>query len=222
MQILIVEDDTDLASAISDYLVLQGAECDFAYTGAAGLSLALEQRFDVIVLDLMLPKLNGFDVCTELRSQGCFTPVVMLTAAGAEADQLQGFQAGVDDYIAKPCSMPLLWARIQAIYRRDNREPEQLNIDTLQINFEERLAKREGQELKLTPTGWRLLEILSRQSPKVVSRLELEEFAWPDGEEVDPGNFNVQVHQLRKAVDKPFDKKLIHTIVGVGLCLKSK
>ena len=222
MQILIVEDDTDLASAISDYLVLQGAECDFAYTGAAGLSLALEQRFDVIVLDLMLPKLNGFDVCTELRSKGCFTPVVMLTAAGAEADQLQGFQAGVDDYIAKPCSMPLLWARIQAIYRRENREPEQLNIDTLQINFEERQAKREGQELKLTPTGWRMLEILSRQSPKVVSRLELEAFAWPDGEEVDPGNFNVQVHQLRKAVDKPFDKKLIHTIVGVGLCLKSK
>ena len=222
MQILIVEDDLDLAAAISDYLSLQGADCDFAYTGAAGLVLALEQRFDVIVLDLMLPKLNGFEVCQQLRSKGCFTPIVMLTAAGTEADQLEGFQAGVDDYVAKPCTMPLLWARIQAIYRRENRELEQRQIDSLLVNYEERCAKREGQELKLTPTGWRLLEILSRESPKVVSRMALEEFAWPDGEDVDPGNFNVQVHQLRKAVDKPFAYKLIHTVVGVGLCLKRK
>ena len=221
MRVLIVEDDAELAAAMSDYLSLQGVECDFAYHGESGLTLAQERRFDVIVLDLMLPKMRGFEVCEKLRRQGNFTPVLMLTACDANAEQLTGFQAGIDDYVVKPCPMPLLLARLQALHRRDKPQTDQLSIDTLTLYFKERRATREGHEIKLTPTGWKILELLARRSPEVVSRGELEDHAWPD-HEVDTGNFNVQLHQLRKAVDKPFAYPLIHTLVSVGLCLRKK
>ncbi len=221
MRILIVEDDAELAAAMSDYLVLQGAECDFAYSGDAGLMRALECRFDVIVLDLMLPKMRGFEVCEQLRRQGNFTPVLMLTACDTNAEQLTGFQAGIDDYVVKPCPMPLLWARLRALHRRDKPQADKLSVDMLTLYFKELRVTREGREIKLTPTGWRILELLARRSPEVVSRTELEDHAWPDND-VDAGNFNVQLYQLRKAVDKPFSYPLIHTLVGVGLCLRKK
>ncbi len=221
MRVLIIEDEVDLAAAIGDYLTLQGAECDFAYHGESGVVLAQEYRFDVIVLDLMLPKKGGFEVCEQLRREGNDTPVLMLTACDTNAEQLKGFQAGIDDYVVKPCPMPLLWARLQALYRRDQPQTEQLSIDTLAVYFKELRVTREGREIRLTPTGWKILELLARRSPEVVSRAELEDHAWPD-HEVDAGNFNVQLHQLRKAVDKPFAYPLIHTLVGVGLYLRKK
>lgn len=221
MRVLIIEDDAELAAAISSYLELQGAECDFAFNGESALTLTLQEKFDVIILDLMLPKINGFAVCERLRQQGTSTPILMLTASDTQTDQLRGFQSGIDDYVIKPSPMPLLWARLQALHRRHAPSPEQLTVDTLTCYFSEQRATREGQELKLTPTGWRMLELLIRHSPNVVPRLEIEAFAWPDGE-VDSGNFNVQLHQLRKAVDKPFTYPLIHTLVGRGLCLRKK
>jgi len=225
MNVLIIEDEADLAAAIGDYLTLQGAACDFAYQGESGVVLAQSQRFDVIVLDLMLPKKGGFEVCKQLRSEGNNTPVLMLTACDTNTEQLKGFQAGIDDYVVKPCSMPLLWARLQALHRRDSPQTEQLSIDTLTLYLKELRVTREGHEIKLTPTGWKMLELLARRSPEVVSRADLEDHAWPDhapDHEVDAGNFNVQLHQLRKAVDKPFASPLIHTLVGVGLCLRKK
>lgn len=221
MRVLVVEDDAELAAAMSDYLELQGADCDFAYHGASGLALAQECRFDAIILDLMLPRMGGFEVCEQLRKQGIFTPVLMLTACDTNAEQLMGFQAGIDDYVVKPCPMPLLWARLQALHRRDKPQVEKLSVDVLTLYFKEHRVTREGREIKLTPTGWKMLELLARRSPEVVSRAELEDYAWPDND-VDAGNFNVQLHQLRKAVDKPFAYPLIHTLVGVGLCLKKK
>lgn len=221
MRILIIEDDAELAAAISDYLGLQGADCDFAYNGQAGLDMAAELSFDVIILDLMLPRMNGIEVCQNLRQQGCQTPILMLTASDTNTDQLEGFQVGIDDYVIKPCPMPLLWARLQALYRRQNPQVEKLTIADLTVYFAEHRAVRDGHELKLTPTGWKLLEYLARKSPDVVTRPELEDYAWPDGD-VDAGNFNVQLHQLRKAVDKSFSTPLIHTITGVGLCLREK
>lgn len=219
MQVLIVEDDVELAGAIADYLMLQGVECDFAYSGSAGLEMAKDHSFDIIILDLMLPKMNGFSVCRTLRDQGYNTPVLMLTACDTDSDQLEGFQAGVDDYVAKPCAMPLLWARLQAIYRRNNPVSECLNIGPLTLYLKEKRAVREQEELKLSPTGWKMLELLARNSPDVVSRKEIEQQVWPDG--VDSSNFNVQLHILRKVVDKPFERALIHTQIGKGLYLKA-
>lgn len=221
MKVLIIEDDADLAAAMSDYLELQGAECDFAYHGVSGLKLALEGSFDIVILDLMLPRMGGFEVCEQLRQQSVFTPILMLTACDTNAEQLTGFQAGVDDYVVKPCEMPLLWARMQALYRRDAPQTEKLSVGTLTVYFKEHRVTREDHEIKLTPTGWKMLELLVRRSPNVVSRAELEDYAWPDGD-VGTGNFNVQLHQLRKAVDKPFTYPMIHTLVGVGLCIREQ
>ena len=221
MRILIVEDDAELAMAMAGYLELQGAECDFAYQGESGLTLARKCRFDVIILDFMLPRIDGVEVCEQLRRQGVSTPVLMLTACDTSEEQLRGFQAGIDDYVVKPSPMPLLWARLQALHRRGTPHVETLSVDTLACYFKEQRVTREGREIKLTPTGWKMLELLARRSPEVVSRVEIEDYVWPDGD-VDTGNFNVQLHQLRKAVDKPFAYPLIHTLVGRGLCLRRK
>jgi len=219
MHILIIDDDAELAAAMAEFLELKGAQCDFAYQGATGLNMACELQFDVIVLDLMLPKINGFGVCKQLREHGCHTPVLMLTAADTHEEQLEGFNAEVDDFVVKPCPMPILWARLQALYKRNHPQKDSVCVGDLTLYLKEHKAKRSGNELKLTPTGWKILALLMRNSPNVVSRAELEEHIWPDGD-ADPGNFNVQLHQLRKAVDKPYDKPLIHTLVGVGLALR--
>lgn len=223
MHILIIDDDAELAAAMAEFLEFKGAECDFAYQGETGLRLAREFDFDVIILDLMLPKINGFGVCQQLREQGCQMPVLMLTACDTNEEQLEGFNAGVDDYVVKPCSMPLLWARLQVLYKRSNplHLKNILSVGDLTLYLKEHRACRAGDELKLTPTGWKILAMLMRQSPNVVTRAELEDHLWPDGN-VDTGNFNVQLHQLRKAVDKPYKKSMIRTLVGVGLTLRNE
>jgi len=153
MKILIIEDNADLAAAMADYLALQGAECDFAYQGEVGLKMARQNRFDIILLDLMLPKMGGFEVCEQLRQQGNATPVLMQTACDTHADQLSGFEVGIDDYVVKPCPMPLLWARIQALHRRHQPQSEKLTIGELTIYFKERRVTRQEQAIKLTPTA---------------------------------------------------------------------
>jgi DNA-binding response OmpR family regulator len=220
MRILIVEDDAELSVSIAEFLELQGAECDFAYNGLSGVKLAMDSSFDVILLDLMLPKLNGFDACTELRRRGCSTPVLMLTAMGTTEDQLGGFNAGVDDYVVKPCPMPLLWARINSLYRRAKNQRAMQELGPLKIDIESRELKREGQVIALTPTEWRILEILLQYSPKVISRADIEQSVWPN-QEPDQGRLNVHLHALRKAVDKPFSYPLIKTVTGLGLCISA-
>lgn len=219
MRILIVEDDIELSASISEYLELQGVECDFSYNGTSALNLISRINFDVILLDLMLPKLNGYDVCSKLRSSGCSKPIIMLTAMGATEEQLGGFQAGVDDYVVKPCAMPLLWARIQALYKRSQNQQAIQVLGPLTIDIESRQLQREGQPITLTATEWKILEVLLFNSPKIVSRDDIERFVWPD-QEPDKGRLNVHLFALRKAVDKPFPYPLIKTIVGLGLCIK--
>jgi DNA-binding response OmpR family regulator len=220
MRILIVEDDAELSASIAEFLELQGAECDFAYNGLSGVQLVMDSSFDVILLDLMLPKLNGFDVCTELRRRGCSTPVLMLTAMGTTEDQLGGFNAGVDDYVVKPCPMPLLWARINSLYRRAKNQSAMQELGPLKIDIESRELNREGRVITLTPTEWRILEILLQYSPKVVSRADIEQSVWPD-QDPDQGRLSVHLHALRKAVDKPFNYPLIKTVTGLGLCISA-
>lgn len=216
---LIVEDDKDLSLSISEYLEIQGVECDFAYNGKTGLEIGTNGEFDCIILDLMLPKINGFDVCKALREQGCSTPILMLTACDTDTDQLKGFEVGLDDYVTKPCQMSLLWARLQALHRRNNPTVDCFNVGSLSIYPKEHRAERAGQNLKLTPTGWKILELLAKNSPEVVTKVQIEDHIWPN-EHVEIGTLNVHLYLLRKAVDKPFSTTLIHTHVGVGLSLR--
>jgi DNA-binding response OmpR family regulator len=220
MRILIVEDDAELSASIAEFLELQGAECDFAYNGLSGIELAIDLHFEVILLDFMLPKLNGLDACAELRRRGCTTPVLMLTAMGTTEDQLGGFKVGVDDYVVKPCPMPLLWARINALSQRAKNQRAMRELGPLKIDTESRVLERAGQAITLTPTEWSILEILLQHSPKVISRSDIENLVWPD-QEPDKGRLNVHLHALRKAVDKPFSYPLIKTFTGIGLCISA-
>ncbi len=219
MKILIIEDDIELASAFADFLELQQAECDFAYNGVTGLDMAVSNKFDAIILDVMLPRMGGLEVCERLRQQSVITPVLMMTACDTTEDQLAGYRVGIDDYVVKPCPMPLMWAKLQALWKRAQNLSVRLKVGPLVMHVAEHRVTRNGNELKLTPIAWKLLEVLMRQSPKVVARSDLEHAVWPN-EEVDPGNFNVQLHQLRRTVDKHFAYPMIHTVVGVGVCLR--
>jgi DNA-binding response OmpR family regulator len=181
--------------------------------------MACEMKFDVVILDLMLPKINGFSVCQQLRERGCQLPVLMLTAADNDEEQIEGFDSGIDDFVVKPCPMPVLWARLNALTRRNHAKVDKLSVGDLTVYLNEHRAHRAGIDIKLTPTGWKILVLLMQNSPNVVSRSDIEDHVWPDGE-ADAGNFNVQLHQLRKALDKPFATPLIHTLVGVGLVLR--
>lgn len=218
MRVLIVEDDAELATSIAEYLELHNVECDFAYQGESAVELASNQAYDVIVLDLMLPKLSGLGVCSQLRQLGTTTPILMLTAIGTNEDQLAGFRVGVDDYVVKPCPMPLLWARLQALYNRANNQPLRHTISNLEVDLSARKLTRSGQSVELTATEWKIFEVLLKHSPKVVKRTEIEALVWPD-EEPDSGLLNVHLHGLRKALDKPFATPLIKTFVGLGLAL---
>lgn len=221
MRILLVEDDAELSASIAEFLELQGAECDFAYNGQSGVELATSESYEVILLDVMMPKMDGFDACSMLRNRGISTPILMMTAMGTTEDQLNGFRAGVDDYVVKPCPMPLLWARIEALLRRAKNQRALKQLGPLEIDIEARTLSRDGVPITLTPTAWKILEVLLSHSPKVVSRSDIERFIWPD-EEPDQGRLNVHLHALRKAVDQSFEYPLIRTVTGVGVCISDE
>lgn len=218
--VLLVEDDRDLAASIADYLALENIECDHAYHGQAGLLLAEENSYDVILLDLMLPKLDGLSVCIRLRDQGIDTPILMLTARDTLQDKLAGFNAGTDDFLVKPFAMEELIVRIHALSKRRSGQIRTLQVGTLHLDLMQQIAKREDQLLTLTPTSWTLLEILMRASPAVVSRQKIEQSLWPEGI---PNSNSLKVHlyNLRQQVDKAFDVPMIHTIPNRGFCLQA-
>ena len=221
MRILIVEDDIELAKSIAEFLEFQAAEFDFAYNGFTAVELASDASFDIILLDLMLPKLNGYEVCRALRSRGCSTPILMLTAMGTTEDQLSGFQVGIDDYVVKPCPMPLLWAKIQAICNRNQNQMSLKTFGPLTFDFESKQLTRNGSTITLTPTEWKIFEILVVNNPKVVSRADIENRVWPE-QEPDQNRLNVHLFSLRKAIDKPFSYPLIKTVVGLGVCIRDE
>ena len=222
MNILLIEDDLDLSEAIAEFLELREVKCDFAYSGDVGITMVESNHYDVIILDVMLPHKNGFEVAKTLREQRFHTPIIMLTACDTVEDELNGFEQGIDDYVSKPCSMPLLYARIKALHERVKPKVNYLCIGELEIYFSEHTLKRNGKILKLTPTGWRLFELLAKRSPNVVSKLELQTYAWEGYDEVDTNTFNVQMHKLRKVVDGNHEKKYIHTLHSIGISLSDQ
>jgi DNA-binding response OmpR family regulator len=220
MRILLIEDHRDIAANIAEYCEAKGDSVRIATDGIVGLNLALEGDYDVIVLDLMLPGLDGLSVCQHLRATpGMQTPVLMLTAKDLLDDKIAGFDAGADDYLIKPFSLVELAARLKALARRQGTStlPTQrsLNIADLHFDVDTLQATRAGQPIKLNPSTRRILNVLMQNTHRVVTREELEKELWGASA---PGAdiLRAHVHALRTAVDKGFDEKLVHTIHGTG------
>ena len=217
MHILIIEDNAELAGNIGDYVEAVGHTADFAYDGRRGLELAQAGRFDVLVLDLALPRLDGLDVCASLRAAGIATPVLMLTARDTVADKLDGFEAGTDDYLVKPFSLEELVARLTALHRRavGSDSGAILRVGDLEFDPGTQRGRRGERELEMKPAQRRLLEYLLRHSPRVVAREELEAALWGD-EPPDRDVLRAHIHLLRNAIDRDHAVKLLHTVPGSG------
>ena len=225
MQILLIEDDRDVAANIAEYLGNKGYILDFAYDGLSGLHLAAIKPYDVIILDIMLPGLDGVMLLRRLRqekAQERDTLVLMLTARDGLEDKIEGFEAGADDYLVKPFALPELHLRLQALYRRraGHNSATVLKVGDLIFDTRQRTITRENQAIHLNRLDKKILEQLMRASPAVVSKDELETSLWRDayvGEDV----LRTHIYRLRKAVDRPFDRPLIHTLHGQGYVLKA-
>jgi len=224
MKILVIEDDADIASNIGQYFEDKGHQLDFAYNGTHGLAMALAERFDLIILDLMLPGKDGITLCREFRQQTLHdTPILMLTARDTLDDKISGFEAGSDDYLVKPFSLRELEARVLALARRNqgSKNSTVIKIDNLELNQHTMQVSRASQPIKLKPKAFRILTYLMQHAGRVISRQELIDHIWSaDPPEGDP--LRVHIHSLRQEIDKPFDKELIHTVHGVGYRIGSE
>lgn len=219
INVLLIEDDKDLSEAISDYMELDGIEFDFAYNGAAGLNLALNQTYDIILTDLNMPKMDGIHVCQTLRKKGITTPILMLTARDTLDDKLTGFAAGSDDYLVKPFAMEELKVRLFALVRRAQGVVTNLTVGDLSIDLDKHLVTRAGQVLKMPPLCWKILVCLMQNSPNVVSKSKLEDQVWGD-DLPNADSLKVHLFKLRQAIDAPFENKMIQTIHGVGVAIR--
>lgn len=220
MRILVIEDNRDILANILDYLELKGFTVDCAQDGLSGMHLALTQPYDLIVLDIMLPGMDGYQLCQKLRQEANNnTPIIMLTARDALDDRLKGLHAGADDYLVKPFALSELVARIEAVLRRSSGANKRvLEVADLRYNLETLEVSRAGQPLKLNPIGLKLLATLMQRSPAVVRREALEEALWGD-DIPDSDSLRSHIHQLRQSIDKPFATTLLHTVHGVGFRL---
>lgn len=219
MHVLLVEDHPDLAANLGDFLGSHGHRVEVASDGPSGLKLAQTQRYDAIVLDRLLPGLDGASVCRQLRGGGTATqvPVLMLTALDTVNDRVEGLRAGADDYLVKPFAMVELLARLEALHRRaiGGNAERVLSVADLEFDLDTLIARRGGEAISLTPALRKLLEMLMRESHRVVGRDELEHRLWgdspPEGDVL-----RAHMYALRVAIDKPWPKKLLHTIHGSG------
>lgn len=221
LNVLLVEDDLDLADTVVQYLEIEGISCVHGANGMAGLQLAREGGYHVLLLDLNLPRLDGLSLCEQLRASGDDTPILMLTARDGLDDKLEGFQAGTDDYLVKPFALQELVVRINALARRRSGQVQKLSCADLEMNLSDKTVTRGSTIIKLSPIGWRLLEALLRASPDVISRQELEEAVWQD-DLPDSNSLKVHIFHLRKAIDVPFATPLLQTIKGHGFALREK
>ena len=218
MRLLLIEDHLDIAANISEYFEARGIHIEHEAEGVAGLQKALAEPFDAIVLDLMLPGLDGLALCRQLRQAGrTRVPVLMLTAKDLLEDKIEGFEAGADDYLVKPFSLIELDARLKALMRRANvpQAPRVISVADLTFDLDTLEAQRGGEPVKLNPTTRRLLMLLIQNTHRVVTRAELERELW--GDQPPQGDFlRAHMHALRAAIDKNFSLKLLHTIHGTG------
>jgi two-component system copper resistance phosphate regulon response regulator CusR len=222
VRILVVEDELKLAKALREGLEADHYSVTVANTGEDGFYLARAERFDVVILDVMLPGRDGFEILATLRQSGATMPVLLLTARDAIADRVRGLDSGADDYLVKPFAFPELLARIRALVRRGATESAAgLKIGDLEMDIEGRSVTRSGEALDLTPREFDLLEYLLIHQGRVVSREMLARDLWKEVRHTPLDNvIDVHVARLRRKVDDRFEKKLLHTVRGVGFVVR--
>ncbi len=222
MRILLVEDEVKVASFIRQGLVEQSYTVEVAHDGLEGERLARDNEYDVLIIDVMLPRKSGFALVRSVRSFNESVPILLLTALDTTDDKVQGFDAGADDYLVKPFEFRELLARLRALMRRrgDQSSPAQLQVGDLTMDLRTRTVMRAGQGIELTSREYALLEFLMRNRRRVVSRAEIAESVWDTSFDSESNVIDVYVSFLRRKVDKDFESKLIHTVIGAGYVIK--
>ncbi|MGA9650072.1 response regulator transcription factor [Pedobacter sp.] len=225
MNLLIVEDEPSIVSVVSRGLTDEGFTVSIAPDGIIGKQMALEHNFDLIMLDIMLPGINGLELCKIIKEQKPTTPIIMLTALGTTENVVNGLDNGADDYLIKPFKFAELFARIRTLLRRYNgiaALDQIIQIADLQINLSAKSVKRNDQEIILTATEYRLLEFMAKNKSKILSRIDILESVWDIDFNLGTNVVDVYVNYLRKKIDKNSTQKLIHTAVGLGYVLKDR
>ncbi len=217
MRVLVVEDEVRLAEAVQRGLEAEGFAVDVVHDGAEGFVMAEAQAYDAIVLDILLPGMNGYKVCAELRAADNWTPILMLTAKDGEYDQAEALDTGADDFLSKPFSYVVLVARLRAIIRRGGApRPPVLEVGNLRLDPSTRSVTRDEASIALSPREFVLLETLMRRAPEVIPRYDLLDAVWGIETDVDANVLDVYVGYLRKKIDHPFGRSSLETIRGVG------
>jgi two-component system copper resistance phosphate regulon response regulator CusR len=224
MNILIVEDEKKIADSLKKGLQELGYEVEVAYDGAIGEKVFNLQGFDLVILDINLPGLNGLELCKRIRQKNKQVPVLMLTTFGSVPDKVEGFDAGTDDYMVKPFSFAELIVRVRALLKRNTNENlpvgNILQFSDLEMNLDTKQVKRSGKNISLTAKEFQLLEYLLRNKKRVLSRADIGEKVWDIDFDTNTNTIDVYINYLRKKVDREFPVKLIHTQVGFGYILK--
>lgn len=226
MKILIIEDDQRVSELIKRGLEEQGYEATLALDGEIGRKMALQNDYDLIITDIVLPKINGLELCKAVREAKPFIPIIMLTALGTTDDKIEGFDAGADDYLVKPFDFRELNVRIRTLLKRNAVPPNSqafiLRYADLEFNSQTKIVIRSGIEINLTPKELKLLEYLMRNSGRVLSRAEIAEKVWDTHFDTGTNFIDVYINYLRKKIDKDFPAKLIHTKPGLGFIFKEE
>ncbi len=224
MKILLVEDDQRVASFISRGLSENLFTVDIATDGLEGDLMARQGDYDLIILDILLPKKNGIQLCKEIRQRDYKVAILMLTALSSIDDKVTGLEAGADDYISKPFEFKELLARVRALLRRkeETSHANKLKFEGIEMDTSTKTVSRDNIPINLTPREFKLLEYLLRNQGRVVSRLDIEERVWDFSFDHGTNVIDVYMNYLRKKIDKEFDEKLIHTVVGMGFILKKE
>ncbi|MCC8088991.1 MAG: response regulator transcription factor [Rikenellaceae bacterium] len=224
--ILIIEDDQRVADLLKRGLEEFGYQTMTAYDGEMGIRLFRAGNYELIITDVVLPKMNGFDVCKEVRGSDKNVPIIMLTALGTTDDKLEGFDAGADDYMVKPFDIREIDARIKALLKRKTVKNEsiikpELTYADLTIDFQTKTVYRAGREIKLTPKEFNLLSYMAQNPERLLTRVEIADKVWNTHFDTGTNFIDVYINYLRKKIDKEFDSKLIHTKPGMGFIFKS-
>lgn len=218
--VLIVEDNQDIALQIGHYLEQQGLITDFAHLGSTALNLIEDQSYDLIVLDLMLPDMDGLTICEHIKQRKNINiPILMLTARDSTGDKIAGFDAGTDDYLTKPFALEELFVRCKALLRRKTLHLNYtIELGDLLVDTRQRKVSRLGQDIQLSATDYEIIKILAEEHPNPVSKRQLSERIWGE-DQPDSDALRTHIYTLRNAIDKPFNKKIIKTLHGIGFKL---
>ncbi|MBY9075244.1 response regulator transcription factor [Nocardioides sp. WL0053] len=217
MKVLLVEDDKRIAAAVKRGLDAEGFAVEVALDGAEGLWHATEYRYDLVVLDLMLPRMSGFEVCRELRSRGIWTPILVLTAKDGVSDQTEALDTGADDYLTKPFSFPVLVSHVRALLRRTSGGvPVPIEVGDLRLDSSRHRCWRGEVEITLTPREFAVLEYLMRRADLVNPKFEILDGVWDYDFEGDPNIVEVYIRRLRRKIDEPFGRHDLETVRGAG------